>query len=160
MSRRSAERLGLVALVVLLAAVLASATLVDRVPPSVQSVSLTRTAGTDDVGLTHTAVAVEFSEPVDQPDAQTRFRIEPAVAGAFTWDGDRTMIFTPADKLPTGTSFTVSELAGYADENGNAARSAATKFTFATVVPPRVKATAPAAGAQGVDLDGPLTITF
>lgn len=159
-SRRTAERLGLVALLIVLAAVLASATLVDRVPPSVDRIFLTRTAGSDTVALTHAAIGVQFSEPVRRAGAQLRFHVDPALAGTFSWSDDRTLIFTPAQKLPNTTKFTVVEEAGFEDVAGNAAKVTSPALRFATVGAPVLAATEPAAGASGVALDATLAVTF
>ncbi|HEX5465683.1 MAG TPA: Ig-like domain-containing protein [Candidatus Limnocylindrales bacterium] len=160
MSRRTAERLGLVALLIVLAAVLISATLVDRVPPSVARIFLTRTAGADSVAMTHAAIGVQFSEPVRPSGAEVRLHIDPNVSGAFSWADDRTLLFTPAEKLPNSARFTVVEEAGFEDTAGNAAPSPSAAFAFATVGPPTVASTSPAAGAQGVALDASLVVTF
>jgi Bacterial Ig-like domain len=159
-SRRTAERLGLGVLFVVLAIVLASATLVDRVPPSVDRIFLTRTGDSDTVAMTHAAIGVEFSEPVREPGAQVRFRLDPSVPGAFSWADDRTLIFTPSQKLPDSTSFSAHVEAGYQDLAGNAAKSSSKVFTFTTIGPPSVASTIPSQGATNVALDATVSVTF
>ena len=129
-------------------------------PPSVDRIFLTRTAGSDRVAMTHAAIGVEFSEAVRQPGAQVRFRIVPSVNGSFSWDGDRTMVFTPAEKLPIATTFTVTIRPGYADLAGNVTNSASRPFVFQTVDQPSIVSTVPASGATGVPLNASLSITF
>jgi hypothetical protein len=140
--------------------VLASATLIDRVPPTVQGISLGRTNGDDHVGLTHTTVDVQFSKSVDRSSAEKRFRIAPDVAGSLTWDGDRTMIFTPQEKLPVNTAFNVSVEPGFRDPAGNVATSGVTGWPFKTVGSPALVASDPADGATDVPVLQPIVLTF
>ncbi len=57
----------------------------------------------------------------------------PEAQGTFAWDGARTLIFTPAQKLPVATDFSVTISAGYRDVDGNVASRGPTTFTFRTV---------------------------
>ena len=159
-SRRTVEIAGRIVAIVALLLILANATLVDRVPPSVQSITLGRTAGDAHVGLTHTAIDVAFSKAVDQSSAQLHFRIVPQVQGAFAWDGSRTMIFTPNQKLPAQTQFTVTIEAGFRDVHGNVANGGPTTFTFRTIGPPVLSSSSPANGATDVPVDTPIALTF
>jgi hypothetical protein len=159
-SRRSLERLGLVALGGLLLLILASATLIDRTPPTVASIGLNRTAGDDHTAPTHVAVDVVFSEPVREPGAEQHFRIQPAVPGSFSWVDDRSMVFTPDAKLPLATQFSVRIEAGVQDLAGNIQGSPSSTFTFRTVDRPSLLASQPADGATGVSLEAPIRLTF
>ncbi len=159
-SRRSVEIAGRIVAIIVLLLILANATLVDRVPPSVQSISLGRTTGDSHVGLTHTAIDVEFSKAVDQSSAQLHFHIVPAVQGAFAWDGSRTMIFTPNQKLPSQTQFTVTIQTGFRDVHGNVANGGPTTFTFRTIGPPVLSSSSPSNGAADVPVDTPISLTF
>lgn len=140
--------------------VLANATLVDRVPPSVQRVSLGRDSGDDHVGLTHTTVDVEFSESVQHASAESRLHVVPAVQGTMSWDGTRTLIFTPDEKLPVSTEFHVSVDPGFLDAVGNASQSGVADWTFTTVGLPTLMQTVPAADATDVPVDSTITLTF
>jgi hypothetical protein len=143
-----------------LAVVLYNATLVDRRPPSVTSVALSAPAGGDArVGQTLTAVDVEFSEPVRTSTVERRFRIEPYVAGTFTWDG-ATMIYTPSGKLPADTAFTVTLDAGFEDLAGNAAPAGLDPWQFRTVGPPVITNVDPADGATDVPASAVVRLTF
>ncbi len=159
-SPHTIELVGRIVAIVALLLILANATLVDRVPPAVQSITLGRTAGDAHVGLTHTTIDVEFTKVVDQGSAQLHFRIAPAVQGTFAWEGGRTMIFTPAEKLPVATQFTVSMAPGYRDPHGNVADQGGATFSFRTVGLPVLTSSTPADGASDVAVDAPIALTF
>ncbi len=63
-SRRTVEFAGRIVAIVALRLILANATLVDRVAPAAQAITLGRTTGDAHVGLTHTTVDVEFTKAV------------------------------------------------------------------------------------------------
>ncbi len=159
-SRRTVELAGRIVAIVALLLILANATLVDRVPPTVDSITLGRTNGDPHVGLTHTAIDVEFSKAVEQSSAQLHFHIAPEAQGAFAWDGSRTMIFTPSQKLPVQTQFTVTVDPGYRDVHGNVANQGPTTFTFRTVGLPVLASSVPANGATEVPVNGTIALTF
>jgi hypothetical protein len=159
-SRHTAELIGRIVAIAALLLILANATLVDRVPPAVQSISLGRTNGDPHTGLTHTTVDVEFTKAVDPASAQLHFGIVPAVQGSFTWDGGRTMIFTPAQKLPVATRFTVTVSPGFRDVHGNVADQGVVAFAFQTVTLPALASSDPAAGASGVPVTAAISLTF
>jgi hypothetical protein len=145
--------------VLVLGLVLYNATLVDRRAPGIARVTLSAPAGDDRVGQSQTAIDIEFSEPVRTATVEQRFRIDPYVAGGFTWDGT-IAIFTPSTKLPADTEFTVSVEPGFEDLVGNVAATGLDAWTFRTVGPPTVADVVPADGTQGMGVDDPLTIRF
>ena len=157
--RRRALGIGLplVALLIL-GLILYNATLVDRRPPTVTRVSLSAPAGDAHRGQTLTAIDVEFSEPVRTASVETRFAITPHVAGAFRWDGGRTLIFTPSQRLPSATTFQVTIDAGFEDLAGNAATAAMDSWVFATTGPPVVTAITPT--GSDVPVDTTVQLTF
>ena len=159
-SRHTVELAGRLIAIAVLVLILANATLVDRVPPAVQGVTLGRTTGDAHVGLTHTTVDVQFTKAVDQGSAELHFRLVPEVQGTFSWDGARTMIFTPAQKLPVATQFVVTISPGFRDVNGNVADQGATTFTFRTIGLPTLTSSIPAAGATDVAVGSTITLTF
>jgi len=63
-SRRTVEVAGRIVVMVALLLILANATLLDRVAPAVQAITLGRTTGDAHVGLIHTTVDVEFTKAV------------------------------------------------------------------------------------------------
>jgi hypothetical protein len=150
--RRRALGIGLpLAALALLAVILYNATLVDRRPPSVTRVALSAPAGDSHRGQTLTAIDVEFSEAVLTGSVETRFTISPHVQGAIRWDGQRTLIFTPSQRLPAATTFTIAIAAGFEDLAGNAASGGMEPWVFETAGPPTVTAVAPEGAAVPVD---------
>jgi TolB protein len=66
--------------------------------------SLPRVAGTAPQGVNLSArspITIAFSAPMDPASVERRVRIQPAVAGAFSWSGDR-LSFTPETEWPIG----------------------------------------------------------
>jgi hypothetical protein len=117
---------------VVLVVVLTTATLLDRRPPGIERVSLTLTAGARDRAQALSAIDVEFDEPVDRASVEARFRIEPFVAGAISWNGS-TATFTPTMRLPPATRFTVRVEPGFSDLAGNVAPGGLERWEFTTV---------------------------
>ena len=92
---------------VLLAPILYYASTVDVRPPQVDRFLLSQhLPGDDGVALTTSSLEVVFSEGVNHQSAQTAFTLSPQVPGSFSWSGV-TMIFTPSDRLPLQTSFSL-----------------------------------------------------
>lgn len=139
--------------------VLVNATTVDRRPPSVKSIALSAPAGDSNIAQVLSAIDIEFSEPVRASTAEARFRIDPAVDGAFTWDGSRA-IFTPSLKLPQDTTFTISIAPGVEDLEGNADPVGLEAWTFSTVGSPLVVRSNPSDGSSGVPLDATIDLVF
>lgn len=159
MSRRRIEWAALVIGVPALLIVLASATLIDSRPPAVEQVALSRTTETG-LALTQNSVSVHFSEPVRQETVVSRFRIRPAIEGTLSWEGDRTLTFSPSRKLPVATDFTITVEPGFIDGSGNPSTAGPTVFTFTTVGLPQLSSTEPTDGADNVPLDGTISLTF
>jgi hypothetical protein len=161
MRRRVFSTVTVALALITLGAVLYSATLVDRRPPAVTSIRLSATAGDDPVvGQAVTAVDIRFSEPVRTATVESRFLIVPSVAGALSWHGQTAMIFTPSDRLPPDTEFTISLAPGFEDLAGNAADVGIEAWAFRTIGPPRIAAAVPEDGATGVPIDTLLTLRF
>ncbi|MEX2011095.1 MAG: Ig-like domain-containing protein [Chloroflexota bacterium] len=158
--RRRVISLGsLLLAVVALGFVLVNATLVDRRAPSVTGISLSAAAdGSGRLAHTVTSIDIEFSEPVKTGSVERRLGIVPYVPGAISWNGS-IAIFTPSQKLPQATAFTVRIAAGFEDLAGNAA-TAGVEWQFSTVGPPAVVSTDPLDGAADVPVDATVTITF
>jgi len=159
--RRAIEIGSALVAVIALGLVLYNATLVDRRPPNVDRIALSLPAGDAHRGQTLTAIDIEFSEPVQSPSVESRFRLDPYVPGTFAWNGNRTAaIFTPSARLTPSTHFTVRLDAGFEDLAGNAASATPDPFVFDTVGPPTVMSTDPPDGASQVPVDRKLKITF
>src|SRR3954462_8720080 len=130
-----------------------------RPPPPRPRVARAPPGGAPQAGQTLPAIDIEFSEPVRTPTVEQRFRIDPYVAGTFSWDG-ATMIYTPSQKLPGDTLFTVSVASGFEDLAGNSSSTGLDPWQFRTVGPPVVASTLPADGARNVATAAPLRLTF
>jgi Bacterial Ig-like domain/WD40-like Beta Propeller Repeat len=142
-----------------LAPILYYASTVDLRPPQVNRFVLTQhLAGDDGVALTTSSLEVVFSEPVDHPSAQSAFSVTPKVSGSFSWSG-ATMVFTPADRLPLETSFSVRLRGQIRDLAGNVANGAG-PYGFRTVGGPVIAGTQPADHATDVPLDASIQLTF
>ncbi|HEV8490011.1 MAG TPA: Ig-like domain-containing protein [Candidatus Limnocylindrales bacterium] len=159
MRRRVISLGSLLLAVVALGLVLVNATLVDRRAPGVARISLSAAAdGDGTLAQTVTSIDIQFSEPVKPGSVERRFRLVPYVAGTISWDGS-TAIFTPSEKLPEDTAFTVLIAEGFEDLAGNVA-PAGVEWAFRTVGPPVIASTDPLDGADGVPVDATVTITF
>lgn len=148
--------LGLAALGV----ILYYASTVDGRAPWVERIGLTQHLSADDgVALTTTSIEVTFSEPVDQASAQQAFRIEPPLDGSFTWSGP-TLTFTPAERLPLETDFSVHLEPGVRDVAGNTMADASGRLDFRTVGHPTVVSSSPERNAREVPLESPIVLRF
>ena len=158
-ARRIISLVSLLGAFVLLAVILYTATLIDRRPPFVERVSLSATAGGDRIAQTLSAIDIQFSEAVDHGSVERRFRIEPYVAGAISWDGS-TAIFTPSSRLPAATRFSVTIDPGFADLATNTAPVGLEPWAFATVGQPTIVEATPVDGAAGLPVDGTVVVRF
>jgi hypothetical protein len=104
-------------------------------------------------------VEVTFSEAVQAQSAEAAFRIDPGVDGAFSWSGT-TLTFTPAERLPLETQFSVLVVAGVRDEAGNATDQDSAPLNFTTVGHPLIVASQPEPGTDEVALDAPIVLEF
>ncbi len=90
-------------------------------------------------------ITVQFSEDMDRDSVASHFRLEPPVAGDFSWSG-RILMFRPSEPLMPGASYTVVIGAGAESATGRELLSEQ-RFTL-TVRGPRVAFLAP--------IDGPV----
>jgi hypothetical protein len=49
-----------------------------------------------------------FDQPMDRPSVEAGLSISPAVRGSFSWTGERTLRFTPAEPLERGAGYEVT----------------------------------------------------
>lgn len=123
------DRAVLVVLALLVALILATIVLGDRV-----GVQLAQVAPLGEAHST-SAITLRFSEAMDHDSVTARFRTEPALDGAFSWSG-MTLTFKSATTLVPGSSYTVFLEPGALSENGRAVL-AEYRYTF-TVRQPRI----------------------
>src|SRR4029077_12587051 len=144
---------------VLLAPILYYASTVDVRPPQVNRFVLSQhLPGDDGVALTTSSLEVVFSEAVQHQGAQAAFTLNPQVSGSFSWSGV-TMIFTPAERLPLQTSFSMRLRGKVSDLAGNVMNGAG-PYTFHTVGGPSIVATQPVDQAVDVGLDAHIQLSF
>jgi len=125
------------AFVVLVAAIFLVIALGDRV-----GVTIDRATPLDHARST-SRVVMQFSEPMDRPTVESRFRLDPAVPGEIVWSSN-TLIFRPGTVMTPGQAYTVVLDAGAAAQSGRQVLSTH-QFSF-TVETPRVAYLYPADG--------------
>jgi Tol biopolymer transport system component len=80
-------------------------------------------------------VRIRFSNEMDAASVEARFRIDPSVAGDFTWTGGHTLAFTPRQPFTAGQTYTVTVEAGaQAAQHGSKLRDPLT-WTFNVRLP-------------------------
>jgi Tol biopolymer transport system component len=109
-------------------------------------------------------ILIQFTEIMDRESVEERLEIEPEVPGDFSWSGD-TLVFRPAEPLPTGQDFTVTVDEGASSRYGRALLNPY-QFSF-SVREPWVAWLAPADGfpqniwmADPNDLENAEQVTF
>ncbi len=114
---------------------------------------------------TDAVITVIFNRPIvplmmaeDMDGLPDPLRIDPAVAGEGEWLNTSIYLFTPADGLAGGTTYTVTVLAGLEDVTGGVLQQDYT-WQF-TTVSPRVLEIYPEDGADDVPIDADVTFTF
>lgn len=100
--------------------------------------------GDGDVNVSlDTTITVNFSKPMNLNSVSSAFSVSPSVTGTFsTPDHNRTVIFTPSEKLKEGTDYTVTVDKTAKDLAGNSLDAKKT-FTFKT------EGQAPPSGGNG-----------
>jgi hypothetical protein len=162
-SGRFLRLLSALAALAVLTAILYNAIMIDRVPPTF-NLQVSNPAG-GSLAMTRTSIDVNFSERVRRDTAESAFSMTqavpgtPAIAGAFHWQGDMTLIFTPAAKHPLSTKFHVHVGSGVEDIAGNA-QSATQDIDFTTVGAPSVASVVPTDGTNSVPVDSSISIAF
>lgn len=94
-----------------------------------------------------TGIGLTFSAAMDQLVTEQAFRINPAVAGQFRWEGT-TMWFLPDGRLAPGTRYAVS-VVGARDANGSPLGGDVSR-SFTIRAGAQVSTVSPAIGARGV----------
>jgi len=98
-------------------------------------------------------VTVEEQDTLPDPLA-----LDPPVEGQGEWLNTSIYLFTPAEGLRGGTSYTATVRAGLEDVTGGLLAEDYT-WTF-TTLPPDVVEIVPSAGSTGVKLEAPVTVSF
>jgi Tol biopolymer transport system component len=103
----------------LAAAVIAAVGLLSR-HSEVRVVDVSPEDGAADVPIT-APIRISFSQPMDRDGVEARFRIEPAIDGRFTWEGNHAA-FLPRGALAPNTAYAVTLESGALSESGKQVR--------------------------------------
>jgi len=114
---------------------------------------------------TDSVITVIFNRPVvplvtveEQDTLPDPLALDPPVEGQGEWLNTSIYLFTPAEGLRGGTSYTATVRAGLEDVTGGLLAEDYT-WTF-TTLPPDVVEIVPSAGSTGVKLEAPVTVSF
>ncbi|MBN1877878.1 MAG: Ig-like domain-containing protein [Anaerolineae bacterium] len=101
-------------------------------------------------------VTIHFNYTQNPGNVEKVLRLEPELAGTWSWDGDNTLLtFTPDEPLPPYTEFTLRFTGNFLDANGDSLHPP-DLFHFTT--PPPIVAFEPQ--GDGVSPVAPLRVTF
>ena len=110
-----------------------------------------------------TAVELVFDQTMDQLSVQSAFHLKDArglpAAGQFSWPSPDHLRFSPQNPLEKGAYYQVTLDAAARTENQNFLGDAYS-FRFKTMTPLQVSQVFPADSADGVKVDGPVTVIF
>jgi photosystem II stability/assembly factor-like uncharacterized protein len=132
----------------------------DKTPPTITSTS--PASGAIDVPTTST-VSVTFSERMEQPSAESAWRIGPFITGTFTWSGN-TMTWKGDSQFAELTNYEVKIQTDARDEDGNPL-AAEYRFNFTTKksippVAPTATFNSPPNGAVNVATNVKVQVTW
>jgi uncharacterized protein YkwD len=102
-------------------------------------------------------VGLTFNAAMSHAATEAAFRISPAIAGTFRWEGT-TVWFVPDQRFVAGTRYSIS-VVGARDADGNPL-GGDTTFSFTTRPHAIAKTVAPAGGANGVSIKTSVIIDF
>lgn len=106
-----------------------------------------------------TPIRLEFKQAMDKPSSEAAFSLSPTAAGAFSWENDQTMIFTPTAPLTKGQSYTVT-IANTATATSGFSADEPLTWSFTTIGAVTVSSFSPVNGKTGVDVDTSISATF
>ncbi len=104
-------------------------------------------------------ITVRFDQPMDQASVEAAFAIEPAVSGELSWPEPAVAIFTPAEALAQGATYSVTLAETAASLNGQTLPEPV-EFTVQTTGPLAVSQTSPEDGARAIGTDAAITVVF
>jgi hypothetical protein len=102
------------------------------------------------VPLTNLAAAKDLPQPVE---------FTPPIAGQGEWLNTSIYVFTPADNLPGGVTFTATVAKGLQDVTGKTVLPADFSWQF-TTQPPEVVSTSPSDGQTPTPIESPVQVIF
>lgn len=106
-----------------------------------------------------TPITVRFDQPMDQASVAAAFTLDPPVKGELSWPEPDTAVFTPADELELGQTYSVRIADTAGAVNGQTLQEPV-EFAVQATGPLRVTQTIPADNANAVQTDGIVTVVF
>jgi len=104
-------------------------------------------------------IVLFFDQPMDQTATVNAFRIDPPVAGSFTWLDEETLRFTPSQPFERATEYTVTIDQTAQSVDGRALQEPI-ELPFQTVGYLEVSQVVPAPDAGGVETQSVITVMF
>jgi len=104
-------------------------------------------------------IELTFDQPMDRASVESALSITPTVAGAISWNDDRTLTFAPAAALQRGARYRVTVAASARNAEGKPLEEPAV-FNLSTVGYLAVTEVQPVPGADEIDPDTTLTVVF
>lgn len=137
-------------------ATIAAGWLVGCSPAPVEIVAIAPSRNAQDV-RSNMPIQITFDRPVDQPSVETRFHLQPAVAGRFTWNGT-TMSFEHPSLRPS-TRYRAVLDSGFRDRSGHQV-PLLHYWDFVTESAPSITSISPGPGQARIDPASTLSIGF
>ncbi|MBI4130311.1 Ig-like domain-containing protein, partial [Candidatus Roizmanbacteria bacterium] len=109
-----------------------------------------------EVPLTST-IEVQFDKKMHQGSVQSAFSLTPEVVGAFSWEGESTLIFTPAEQLARNQEYAV-DVGRFALSSYFIPKISSDHIVFTTLGHPHVVLASPQTEAPSGD--APITVIF
>jgi alpha-2-macroglobulin len=100
-----------------------------------------------------------FDQPMDRPSVEAGLSISPAVRGSFSWTGERTLRFTPAEPLERGAGYEVTVAATARNVEG-LPLAEEVRFALTTLGSLAVTQVMPAPDSEDLDPDMVVTVVF
>lgn len=106
-----------------------------------------------------TAIRVVFKQAMEHTSTEAAFSLSPAAAGAFTWENDQTLVFTPKPSLTKAQAYTAT-LANTAKAASGFTLDENLSWSFTVIGAVGVSSSSPASGASGVDPATTVSVVF
>ncbi len=104
-------------------------------------------------------IQLVFDRAMDRSAVESAFQVYPSIKGAFNWKDDRTLVFTPAEKLARAGLYDVVVDQRARDANG-APLNQAYQFRFATAGYLEVAQVIPAPSTADAEPNSSITVIF
>lgn len=104
-------------------------------------------------------LTITFDQAMDRASVETAMSFDPALEGAFSWQDDRTLMFSPTEEWPRAAQYRVTIGTGAVATNGLPLEEAY-RFEARTIGALAVTVVTPEVGAEGVAADARIVVTF